>query len=349
VDVATGAVIFARAALASTGSGASGSGDPREVAYVGNHAGRFVGVVVTGADAGTLALDVTLGGMIWSTAVLADGRAYVGADDDQLVALSLTTGKIEWARKLGSCEASRAPGPEGARCDVDGGPTLGADGELYVGADGLYRVRTDGTVVWRFPAEGEAAHVFSTPLVGSGGGDGGRVVFGTQEGRVVALTRAGDLAWSVAVEGDADGSAVALADGTVVIGADDGKVRALAPDGTLRWAFVTHGDVRSAVVLARDEGTIYVTSFDGVLYALAPDGALRWMLPTAGRLMASPAVDGAGNVVFAGQDHHVVAVDPGGRVLWSVALPGDVDSTPVITPSGAVVVGCDDGHLRALR
>jgi len=338
-DVDLGAVVFASPTLSKVGEDV--------VALVGTHAGRFVGVAVEGARAGQVVLDVNLGGMVWATAAAADGRAYVGADDDTLYAIDLVNKSVVWTLKVGNCDAPRVPGPEGARCDADGGPTIGPDGDLYLGADGVYRIGRDGKIRWHYPPDTEtkAKHVFAAPLVA---GDGNLYV-GTQDGLVLSLKTAdGKLRWTYNVRADVDGSPTMGEDGNLYIGADDGRLYALRSDGSLRWSFVAQKDIRAPAAVAAS-GTLYVGSFDGNLYALAPSGDVKWVLPTGGRVAAAPVIDARGTVFVGSQDDHLYAVSPKGRVLWSYELPGDVDAAVAITDSGIVVAGCDDGHLRALK
>ena len=342
-DVDLGSVVFASPTLAKIGG--------EVVALVGTHAGRFVGVAVEGARAGQVVLDVNLGGMVWASATTGDGRAYVGADDDTLYAIDLANKQVVWTLKVGNCDAPRVPGPEGARCDADGGPTIGPDGDLYLGADGVYRIGRDGKVRWHYPnlspadAEAKARHVFAAPLVSADG----NLYVGTQDGLVVSLKAAdGQLRWTYNVRADVDGSPTMGEDGDLYIGADDGRLYALRSDGSLRWSFVAQKDIRSAAAVATS-GALYVGSFDGNLYALAPSGDVKLVLPTGGRIAATPVIDARGTVFVGSQDDHLYAVSPRGRVLWSHEMPGDVDSSVAITDSGVVVVGCDDGHLRALK
>jgi outer membrane protein assembly factor BamB len=334
-----GSVVFARPTLDPSVEG------PATV-YVGTHAGRFVGVRAEGEQEGTVVLDLSMGGMVWATAVV-DGRGwlYVGADDDTLYAIDPDKGAFGWKLRLGDCEPSRAPGPEGARCDVDGGPTLGPDGDLYVGADGLYRITTAGKVVWHYPAEGERRkHVFSSPVVTREG----LVVFGGQDGFVTALGTDGQERWRYKVTADVDGSPAIGMDGAIYVGADDGRVYALRTDGSLKWSFVAQKDIRSSVGVTPD-GIIYITSFDGNFYSLDPAGNVRWVLPTGGRIASSPYVDPDGVAIFGSQDDRLYSVTSAGEVRWNVEFPGDIDSSVAVTPSGTIVVGCDDGHLRGLR
>ncbi|MCA9697274.1 MAG: PQQ-like beta-propeller repeat protein, partial [Myxococcales bacterium] len=201
------------------------------MAFVGTHGGRFVGVVVEGERGGEIAVDLALGGRIWGTAAIAQDesgpRLYVGNDDDTLFALDPRAegdAAILWRKVLGNCEDTRAPGPEGARCDVDGGPTVGPDGDLFVGADGVYRLSPAGEIRWHWPpaeTEERPKHVFSSPVLTADG----RLYFGGQDGFVTGLdAKTGEQRWRYAVQADVDGSGVIGSDGELFIGADDGRI-----------------------------------------------------------------------------------------------------------------------------
>ena len=343
-----GAVVFATPTLAEGPKGLT--------AYVGTHAGRFVGVVLDGEQGGAIDLDVDLGGRIWATAAASEAespddlRLYVGNDDDTLFALSPAAAAeagdpIAWRQRLGNCEDTRSPGPEGARCDVDGGPTLMPGGDLLVGADGVYRLTPEGETRWRWPAPEDVErpkHVFSTPVL-----SGERVFFGGQDGFVTALKAAnGEQLWQHAVRADVDGSGVVGPDGELFIGADDGRLYALRSDGSLRWSFVAQRDIRSSIGIAAD-GTLYATSFDRNLYSIAASGEVNWVLPTGAPIHSSPVVDGDGTVFFGSQDDHLYAVSAKGEVLWALDVGADIDSSVAISTNGALVIGCDDGTLRA--
>lgn len=336
-DMDLGAVVFAAPALARV--------DGAPAALVGTHGGRFAGVALDGSGAGKLVLDVTLGGMVWATAAIAGARAYVGADDDTLYAIDLEKKALAWTLKVGNCDGARVPGPEGARCDADGGPTLAPGGDLILGADGVYRISPEGQVRWHYPADKDilARHVFAAPLVGPDGA----IYVGGQDGLFMSLGPDGALKWTYSIRADVDGGPALGPDGALYVGADDGRVYALRTDGSLRWSFVAQKEVRSAVALG--EGAVYVTSFDGNLYALAPSGDVKWVLPTGGKIHATPVVDAAGNIFFGSQDDHLYAVSPKGKVLWAIDLGADVDSSVAIAEDGTIVVGSDDGHLRAFR
>lgn len=333
-----GAVVFASPAIGTVG------GAP--AALVGTHGGRFVGVGIDGPKAGLVVLDVAVGGMVWGTAAVAGARAYVGADDDTLYAIDLDKQAVAWTLKVGNCDGARVPGPEGARCDADGGPTIAPDGDLILGADGVYRISPEGQVRWHYPADpaATAKHVFAAPLVASDGS----IYVGGQDGLFVSLGADGALRWTYSIRADVDGGPALGPDGALYVGADDGRLYALRTDGSLRWSFVAQKDIRSAAAVGPG-GVVYMTSFDGNLYALAPSGDVKWVLPTGGKIHATPVVDAAGNVFVGSGDDHLYAVSPKGKVLWSLELGADIDSSVAITDDGIVIVGCDDGHLRAFR
>ena len=343
-SVDLGAVVFATPTLATGPEG-------ELTAYVGTHAGRFVGVLVEGERAGKIVLDVDLGGRIWATAAATGEREslrlFVGNDDDTLFAISPGSPEpVLWKLRLGNCEQTRAPGPEGARCDVDGGPTIGPTGDLFVGADGVYRISPTGEIKWHWPPaeqQERPKHVFSSPVVTVDD----RVYFGGQDGFVTALdANSGELRWQHVVQADVDGSGVLGPENELFIGADDGRIYALRSDGSLRWSFVAQRDIRSSVGIAPD-GTLYVTSFDHNLYSIAASGEVNWVLPTGGILHSSPVVDAKGTVFFGSQDDHLYAVSPAGKVLWALEVGADIDSSVAISESGVLVIGADDGSLRA--
>lgn len=352
-EVELGAAITGTPALATL------QGEP--AAFVGTHAGRFVGVPLAGPQAGRVALDLNVPGLIWgSPAVDGEGRLIVGADDDVLYAIDPDAAAIVWRRRLGACEPPRAPGPEGSRCDPDGGPTIGPGGGIYVGADGIYHLDDDGTIRWHFPKEaGEepdreggadpgiaarAAHVGAAPLVAADGS----LFVGAQDGGLIALDREGALRWRVELGPDVDAAPVMLSSGVVVAAADDGRVIAVDPAGALRWTFTAGRDVRAPLAVAADD-TIYAAALDGVLYAIRPDGALRWSYAAGDAIASAPIVDAEGSVYFGARDDFIRALDRRGRERWRYELPEDVDAAVAIAEDGLLIVGCDDGVLRALR
>jgi len=339
-EVELGAAITAQPTFAAVAGG-------ELAAFVGTHAGRFSGVIASGPKAGTIAVDLNVPGMIFGTAAKAtDGSLVFGADDDRVYAVDPAAGTFVWSRLLGSCDPPRGRGPEGTRCDPDGGPTVGAGGDLYIGADGVYRLSSSGEVRWHYPPPegGPTWHVGAAPLVTRDG----EVFVGGEDGALIALDRDGALRWRVELGPDVDAAPVLLKNGLVVAAADDGRVIGFDQRGEERWTFTAGREVRAALAIAED-GTIYAAALDGLLYALRPDGALRWSFAAGGPIATAPVVDSAGRVYFGSRDDFVYAVDRSGRERWRLELPEDVDAALAIREGGVLVVGCDDGVLRGYQ
>jgi outer membrane protein assembly factor BamB len=334
-DFSTGAAVTGRPLVVD--------GDEPTV-FVANHAGRVLALDSRAVSKRRVRFEVLLDGIVWGhPARDAAGRLWVGADDDTLYGID-PDGAIAVRLRLGDCQPPRAVGPEGTRCDVDGGPTLLGDGDLLVGADGVYRIGHDGAIRWHAAggAGTRARHVFSSPAAA-----GELVVFGGYDGNVTAVSIAGEPRWTFAVGADVDGSPVVGPGGDVYIGADDGKLYALSSTGALRWAWTTKGEIRSAVSLAGD-GTIYVASADGTVTALDPTGKRRWSFAARGPVVSAPTIDRNGTLYFGSQDDTLYALAPDGSQRWALEFPGDIDAPVAITADGSLIVACDDGVVRAL-
>ncbi len=312
--------------------------------WIANHAGRVVSLA-TAADASPrLRAQALLDGIVWGHPTRdASGQLWVGADDDTLYRID-DDGSISLRVRIGDCEPPRAPGPEGTRCDVDGGPTLIEGGDLLVGADGVYRIGPDGAIRWHTPSgpDVRAPHVYSTPAQ-----IGELVVFGGFDGKVTAVSESGEPRWVFAIGADVDGSPVTGPSGDIYIGADDGKLYALSPAGALRWSWATKAGIRSAATVA-DDGTIYVASLDGTIVALDPGGKRKWSFAAGGPIAATPTLDKRGNLYFGSQDDKLYALDDKGALRWALEFPTDIDAPVAITGDGTLVVASDDGVVRAL-
>jgi outer membrane protein assembly factor BamB len=309
---------------------------PDGTIYVASHDGKLYALSPDGAQRWSFAT----GDRVWSTpAVAQDGTVYVGSDDDHLYAVDGATGAERWRLRIGACAEPTGFGPEGARCDADGGPTLGPDGTIYLGGDGVHAVWPNGTLRWKLAT---SEHVSAAPAVT----DDGAVFATSQDDTLYALEPGGSKRWELRTGDDLDGAPAVGDDGTVYVGGDDRMVYAVAADGALRWKVVTGGQVRASPSIGRD-GTIYVGSYDRYLYAIAPDGQVRWRFAAADKIHGSATIAGNGVILFGSQDDHLYALSSAGALLWYVALDGDVDTAPVVLADGTILVGCDDGSVRA--
>jgi outer membrane protein assembly factor BamB len=266
-------------------------------------------------------------GKYYATAVVtASADVIAGSADGSLVALS-PEGQVRWQQRLSDA--------------IDAHLVLAEDGRIYVAADGLYAYGPTGQLAWHYAT---GVHVRSAPAVHPSG----LVVFGTQTGKLVALTASGSLAWEVEAGANMDGGPAIGDDGRIVIGNDLGHVLCFEASGALLWRFPTGDDVRATPAIAPD-GTILVGSYDRAMYAIHPSGSLKWRYETAGRIRSSARVDRDGSVYFGSQDDFVYGLSHDGKLLFRHNLGRDVDSSPAIDARGTLLIGADDGSLYALR
>ena len=291
---------------------------------------------------GTLLWSFETQDRIWSTpAVAEDGTVYTGSDDDHLYAIDGETGAEKWRYRVGACSEPLGFGPEGTRCDVDGGPTIGPDGTIYVGGDGLYAVWPNGKLRWKFAT---AEHVPTAPAIG----DDGTIYIGCLDDAVYAVRPDGTKAWEFRTKRDVESAVAVGDDGTVYFGGDDHGIYAIGPDGVQKWTVITRGHVRGSPSIGAD-GTIYVGSHDKRLYAIGKDGQVKWRFTAADKIHGSVGVAQNGVLLFGSQDDNVYAVASDGRLLWYLPREGDVDPTPALAQDGTLYVVGDDQSLRAYK
>ncbi len=308
----TGSRIYASAVITPAGDIVVGSLDQSLTAVTPDGALRF-------RYSGT--------GKYYASALVTEkGDIIAGSLDGTLVALT-AHGQVRWQRKLSDA--------------IDTSPVLGPDGRIYVAADGLYAFDAAGNQVWHYAV---GSHVRSAPAVHPLG----FVVFGTAQGKLVALKLDGSLAFEVEAGANMDAGAAITDDGRIVIGNDLGQVLCFDAKGTQLWRFDTGDDVRATPAVTHDGGVV-VGSYDRTLYALGHDGTLKWRFSTAGRIRSSARIDRAGRIYFGSQDDFVYGLTPEGQLIFRHNIGRDVDSSPVIDSRGTLFVGADDGSLYALR
>ena len=310
---------------------------PDGTIYVASHDDALYAI----GPSGKIKWTFKTGDRVWSTpAVAEDGTIYVGSDDDHLYAVT-AAGALKWKLRLGNCDP-KGFGPESSRCDVDGGPTIGADGTIYVGGDGIHAVWPDGTLRWKFAT---AEHVASTPAIGSDG----TVYAGCQDDALYAVAPDGTKRWEVRTGGDVDSSPAIGADGTIYVGSDDhDAVRDLAR----RQAVVEGRHRRRRPRRRRARRRRHDLRRQPRRRAVRDRADRRGRSGSSPRPTRSPATPGVatdGTILFGCEDEHVYAVAPDGTLRWQLASPGDVDTTPAIARDGTMYVAGDDGHLHAYR
>ena len=262
--------------------------------------------------------------------VLCGRRLYLLKNNGALYAISRTTGRVSWKRKLGRLAAASPA------CNRRSVYAVLLKRSPSSAAGRVVAVSTrSGRTRWsrRLPSRAE-----SSPLV-----DRGRVFIGTEDGTVYAL-RAGDGAvrWKAKAAGAVKG-ALALSDGKLYFGDYGGKVHAIRrSDGAKVWEASPSrgplglGDGNFYSSAAVEFGRVYIGSTNGDVYSLSSaDGTLAWRHGTGGYVYASPAVGqvrGGRPTVYVGSyDGRFYALDARtGRPRWIRSLGTKISGAATI-------------------
>ena len=304
--------------------------------------------------------------------VLCGRRLYLLKNNGALYAISRTSGRVSWKRKLGYLAAASPACHDGTiyavllkRTEQEGAGRIIAvkaktgstrwsrrlpsrsessplidHGRIYIGSeDGtVYSLRAkDGVVRWRSKAAGAVKGAIAL--------DAGKLYFGDYGGRVHAIRRTdGKKVWSTAPDSGALGlgsgnfySTPAVAYGRVYIGSTNGTVYSLSSaDGKLAWSRSTGAFVYASPAVGQVRGgkpTVYIGAYNGRFYALnARTGAPRWVRSLGTKISGAATI--IGDAVFVS--------DLGRRMTW--ALGARTGKTLWKTSRGAFHPAISDGR-----
>jgi outer membrane protein assembly factor BamB len=231
-------------------------------------------------------------GPIFASPVTAHGAVYIGGDDDRERAFKAKTGMDLWSQVVGFSLTSSAAvangkvyvGADNVSLNTNFSAFKASDGTLvwsvptpgghvsysaaiddrmvFIGSDGGTFNALDagtGALVWSQQTGGPIG--LSSPAVAYD-----IVYIGSEDGRLYAFRENdGFPLWSRQTGGPID-SSPAVANGVVYVGSGDGKVYAFrAKDGVPLWSHATGGPVLSSPAVVN--GVVYVGSSDHKLYA----------------------------------------------------------------------------------
>jgi eukaryotic-like serine/threonine-protein kinase len=255
------------------------------------------------------------------------GTVYIGAYDNNLYALSATSGEFQWKYATEGGIVSR--------------PAV-SDGQVIFGsADGrMYSVMMHtGKLAWTFAAD---APIRCSPAVAEG-----HVFFGTDDGSVQAVQIASTrLAWRFDTGAPVRSSPV-VASETLYVGSDSDDFFALDFRGQIKWRFKAKRSIISSPLLHK--GSVYFTSLDGMLYALdAKAGWALWRFRMGKGSVSSPCV--VDNFIIVGSaDGNIYCVDIGSsREVWKFQTEHQVSGSPVVYKD-SVYCGSADGNIYCLE
>ncbi len=211
---------------------------------------------------------------------------------------------------------------------------------LGFGSAGL--AQPAATNLWRLSVsnfDGE-----SSPAIGTNG----TIYQATFDGKLLAVTREGEIQWTFKMGHEIKSSPAIADDGTIYFGARDRKLYAVTPEGKLKWTFPTGAWIDASPAIAAD-GTIYFGSWDKKFYALKPDGSLKWVLAMSNIVVSSPSIGTEGTIYFGSHDKKLYALNPDGTVRWTFLTSGQITSSPAIAADGTIYFTSTDGNLYALK
>ncbi len=274
-------------------------------------------------------------GPVSATAVIADGRVYVGSLGGLFYCINLADGEVLWTFET-------ELGMEGPACVV-GDLVCFGDSEGYVFALN----RKTGEQVWKY--ETEDAIVGGLNYFKSKTGKT-LIIVGSDDFYLHAVdSETGEGVWKVETENYIKGApSVVQEQGVCVFGGCDEVLRLVDADTGDLVKTVEIGAYMANSSAVRD-GIAYIAHYGGNVLAVDLDsGDTIWTYDGDGaEFVASPAVTkdavyvGAGDKLFRAIDRET------GELLWDFPSRRSFDSSPVASPE-LVIVGSDDGRLYVL-
>ena len=262
--------------------------------------------------------------------VLCGRRLYLLKNNGALYAISRTTGRVSWKRKLGALAAASPACNRGTVYAVLLKRSRGTEAGRVVAVS-----TRSGRTRWsrKLPSRAE-----SSPLI-----DRGRLFLGSEDGTVYSLRASdGSVRWKTKAAGAVKG-ALALAGGKLYFGDYGGRVHAIRrSDGSKVWETAPTGgplglgDGNFYSSAAVEYGRVYIGSTNGDVYSFSSaDGKLAWRRDTGDYVYASPAVGqvrgGRPTVYIGSYDGRFYALDARtGKPRWTRSLGKKISGAATI-------------------
>lgn len=271
------------------------------------------------------------GAAVKSSAVVGNGRVYIGSDDGKIYCLKLSDGEKIWSFQTED--------------SIEAPPTL-LDDSVYVGSSDSFLYALDaetGDLKWKYETGAKILGAANWTL--SPEGDKTWILVGSYDSILHCVNSVtGQPVWTYETDNYINGSP-AVADGRTVFGGCDALIHVVSlADGKQINQVETSAYIAGSAALA--DGYAYTGNYDGEFFAAdVVKGELLWSYDGDGSpFFSSPAVSKK-RVVFGSRDKNLYCVSRDkGKPLWAFETLGKVDSSPVIC-DGKVAVGSADGRL----
>jgi outer membrane protein assembly factor BamB len=268
---------------------------------------------------------------IESSAAIAEGVVYVGAQSAELLALDLKTGNLLWKYKTTEGIGESSP--------------CVANGVVYIGDLGgvVHAVGKDGKGLWTFKAGSE---IKASPVV-----VGDRVLIGSYDETLYCLAaKTGKLLWQFRINGPVH-CTVSVASGIAYVSGCDEIFRAIRISDGKEMYTVASGAYTGASPALQGPSAFFGTFSNEVLSVNLQSRELVWRYENKQRQFPfySSAALADGKVVLGGRDKSVHCLDAKtGKALWTFATRARVDSSPAVA-GGRVYIGSNDGRFYVLQ
>jgi outer membrane protein assembly factor BamB len=248
------------------------------------------------------------------------------------------------------------------RRPVIGGLAIAENGTVYVPHDDyLTAMRPDGTRRWlrdvrRFRVNNALAKGgdITAPAIDQGG----NIIVGVEDGRILAIESDGDLDWAFFVSSSpyADGSSPvrgpALLDSgycCIMLGADDGEVYQVSGSGRDRGVRRARGAVTAAPALSPNS-TVFWASRSRELFNGAAGAGDRWKFDLDDAAYAGPAIGPDGTAYIGTGNGTLYAIDAEGALRWKTVLSAGkkLRAAPSLGANGTVYIGSENGIFYAV-
>ncbi len=281
-----------------------------------------------------LAWSFEAGKTVIATAVLADGRAYIGSHSGIFHAIDLATGKEAWRYET--------------KDRIEASGCIAGEAVVFGSGDGfVYALkRSDGSFLWKYETEGQimgAANVFANP-------DDGEtyILVGSYDFFLHCVNlKTGELKWKYETENNVNG-APSLVGYKILFGGCDGFLHAVdARTGKKIDSFEAGAYIANTVAVR--EGKAYIATYGNEVAAFdVAEKKKLWLFRERDfEYFASPAVTEE-SVFTASRDKRLYRLDrKTGDLIWEFKARNPIDSSPVVS-GGQVYFGADDGFLYGI-
>lgn len=277
------------------------------------------------------------GEMMLASAVVRNGKVYVGNKEGKFFCLELSTGKKLW-------ESSAPKGSFEGAAAFSGDLVIAGCTDSFVYT---WNAET-GLPNWKFETQGEihaAVNIWTDPATKQD-----RVLIGSYDNFIYSLdAKDGKKLWAVETGNYINGGCAVSTDGKIALGGCDAVLHILEATTGKEIKQIDVGAYIGNNV-AVDAGVAYVSHYGNRVGAYSiTDGAKVWEYGERDfEFYAAPALLPK-IVVVGGRDKRLHGIDRiTGKGLWEYKCRDRIDSSAVICGEKHAVVGCDDGYLYVI-